>query len=379
MVSTSNNWQNYTVKKLDFPYRKYLLYSCLKTDEGYIITGDTGSYVYSPAFVALFDFDFNIKWLKVYPFQCRYTSVLKTNYGYLIAGEKGFEGQQRITHAGIDNNGNILWQNDYTDTSKYYFSGYLNNGVKINNYYYNYGFTSNYQKATATFAYLNVSDENGNMKFEKIYDKYQSYEFRKMITYKNALYATADVDTFVNDTMSRLVQFSKISPENGVIEWYHLYKHYFLYNEVHNFYKIDNGFLFCGVSVNQNRIKEFDSTGTIEGDAWLLKVDTNGCIIPGCKPNVYGGIEHILNDNSQLEVYPNPAKESFTISFKNQSLFNSSNEIYIFDALGKELYYQNLKANQTNITIQNTFNYSGAAFLVIKNNKGTFYKKMILL
>ena len=199
-----------------------------------------------------------------------------------------------------------------------------------------------------------------------------------MIAYNNSLYAIAEIDTLIdNVTFTRYVQFSKISAETGNIEWYQLYKHYSRYNEIQNLYKVDNGFLMCGNAVNQNRMKEFDSTGIIESDAWLLKVDTNGCIIPNCKPYVYSGIQHVLHDNAMVEVYPNPIKEFFTISFKNQQLFNGSNEIFIYDMAGRELFKQTLKDQAASIRIQNNFNYSGAAFLVIKNDTGMFYKKII--
>lgn len=107
-------------------------------------------------------------------------------------------------------------------------------------------------------------------------------------------------------------------------------------------------------------------------------VDTNGCIIPGCNPKIYGGIQHVLHDNSLIEVYPNPSIGFFTVAFKNTALFNCSNEIFIFDAAGKELYNQKMNSSQTSLKIENTFNYSGFAFLVVKNGNGTFYKKIIL-
>jgi len=257
-------------------------------------------------------------------------------------------------------------------------SGFPGQGVKIGNKYFSYGFTTN-DTSFKQIGYLNALDENGNLIFEKFYPLYNNFSFRKMVEYNNSLYAIAHIDSLVHpDTLGRLVHFSKISSETGKMEWYQIYKHWYGYNEIHNFYKVNDGFLMCGSSVNQNRFNEFDSTGIIEGDAWFLKVDTNGCIIPGCKPNVYGGIQHVLHDNSLIEVYPNPAKESFTINFKGKFLQNTSNEIFIFDAAGKQLYQQELIANQTTVIIENSFNYCGFAFLVIKNSGGIFYKKIIL-
>lgn len=107
-------------------------------------------------------------------------------------------------------------------------------------------------------------------------------------------------------------------------------------------------------------------------------MDTNGCILPGCNPNIYSGIQHILHDNSVIEVFPNPAKEIFTVSFKNKDLFSLSNEIFMFDASGKQLFNQKLNAHQSAVAVENNFNYYGFAFWVVKNSNGTFYKKIIL-
>ncbi|MCC7534146.1 MAG: T9SS type A sorting domain-containing protein [Bacteroidia bacterium] len=385
LARTKDNWRTYSVSNFDIPFERYFLTGCLKTNDSYILAGTSDIYVNSPAFIAYYDKDLNMVRKKDFQNYISINSILPSpGKMYILSGytlEKfNFITVGRLWQAKVDSSFNIAWQNNYDDTSTYFHSGFFNQGIRLNNQYYHYGSASvNPDNFPKTKGYLNSIDEDGNIVFEKFYSEHQNFEFQKMIESNGSLYAVAHFDSLVTqDTTGRLVHFSKISAETGQMQWYQVYKHWPLYNQIANLYKTKTGFLMCGSSINQNRLKEFDSTGVFDSDAWLLIVDTNGCIIPGCNPKIYGGIQHVLHDNSLIEVYPNPSIGFFTVAFKNTALFNCSNEIFIFDAAGKELYNQKMNSSQTSLKIENTFNYSGFAFLVVKNGNGTFYKKIIL-
>jgi hypothetical protein len=388
IAQTIDNWKTYSIANFDIPFERYFLTGSLKINNNYILAGTIDFYENSPAFIAYYDKDLKLIRKKDFSNFISINSILPaSNNTFILAGftrEKDlFITVPRLWQAKTDSLFNIIWQNNYADTTKYYFSGFWggNQGLKIDNKYFNYGSTGTYRYGNGAFSkgYLNAIDEDGNIILEKFYTQHQEFLFTKMIEYNGSLYAVAHFDSLVHpDTIGRLVHFSKISSETGQMQWYQVYKHWSLYNQINNLYKTKTGFLMCGSAINPNRFPEFDSTGIIDNDAWLLKVDTNGCIIPGCNPNIYSGVQHILHDNSAIEVFPNPASDYFTINLKNQNLFNTSNEIYIFDAAGKQLFNQKLKANQTTVSVENTFNYCGFAFLVVKNSNGTFYKKIIL-
>ncbi len=66
---------------------------------------------------------------------------------------------------------------------------------------------------------------------------------------------------------------------------------------------VDGGFILAGTA--------FDS-GLVSQDAWLVKVDSFGCLVPGCQ--VFDGLEEQVTDlRDALEVFPNPASEQATV------------------------------------------------------------------
>ncbi|MEI6596187.1 MAG: T9SS type A sorting domain-containing protein [Bacteroidota bacterium] len=393
IVQTNDGWKTFTQTKLNIPYNRYSLHGFLKTSKGYIITGLTDRVITSPAFIAGYDLSLNLKWVKVLSFETRIASVLPANNGYIITGTKdnpANSGIGSIWQAKIDTIGNIIWQNDFNDSVKYYASSIFTQGVKLGSLYYNVGFTClNYNNYPLSHGYLSAVNENGNLVIEKFYNQHQNFVFQHVIENNNSLYLTANIDSTVTvDTniiyghsaivYGHLTHFSKISAD-GKIQWYQIYQHLPNDNRIENIYKTTNGFMMCGGSFNQNRKKEFDSIGYADEDAWFLKVDTNGCIVPGCNPNFYSGIQHIISDNSLIEVYPNPSSDNITVNLKGNNFSEQLNDVTLFDATGKELFHQILKSHQSSIIIQRLFNYSGLAFVVVKNSFGTFYKKIILL
>ncbi len=385
-VQSNDGWKTITQTKLNIPYNRYSLHGFLKTSIGYIITGLTDRVITSPAFIAGYDLSLNLKWVKVYPFETRIGSILPATNGYIITGTKDNPvngGIGFIWQAKIDTIGNIIWQNDYSDSVKYYASTIFTQGIKLGKLYYNIGATClNYYNYPIHYGYLSAVNENGNLVIEKFYNQHQNFVFQHIIENNNSLYVIAHIDSTVtidtNIVYGSLVHFSKISA-NGKILWYQIYQHMPNDNRIENIYKTTNGFMMCGGSFNQNRKKEFDSIGYADEDAWFLKVDTNGCIVPGCNPNFYSGIQHILSDNSLIEVYPNPSSDNITVNLKGYNFSEQLNDVALYDVNGKVLFQQTLKSHQSSIIIQRLFNYSGLAFVVVKNSFGTFYKKIILL
>ncbi|MBK6541958.1 MAG: T9SS type A sorting domain-containing protein [Flavobacteriales bacterium] len=66
---------------------------------------------------------------------------------------------------------------------------------------------------------------------------------------------------------------------------------------------LDGGFILAGTA--------FDSA-LVSQDAWLVKVDSFGCLIPGCQ--VFDGLEEQVTDlRDALEVFPNPASDQTNV------------------------------------------------------------------
>ncbi|MES2689855.1 MAG: T9SS type A sorting domain-containing protein [Bacteroidota bacterium] len=347
-----------------------------------MISGDTSIFTNTPSFLA--HYNKNMSLVKFHVFNTSYNiySILPANGGYLLSGYKYFLPVPNdfpvMWQSKINGDGTMIWEKEYKDTARYMNSSFMGQGLKIGNVYYNYGFNGiNNENFRNIYAHLNAINENGDLILDKTYTQHTNFFFMKMVEKNNALYAVGRFDSMIHpDTSAQLVHFSKISPQTGKIEWYQLYKHWH-YNTIWNLYNDSSGFMMCGTAVNPNRMEEFNANGVIDGDGWLLKVDTNGCIVPGCKPNVYSGIQHILRDNSLVEVYPNPVTDCFTVALKNNQLFNCESTLFIHDESGRELYNSAIKAQTRSIELKHAFGYSGVAYIVITNSNGTFYKKIV--
>ncbi len=118
----------------------------------------------------------------------------------------------------------------------------------------------------------------------------------------------------------------------------------------------DNGFLLTG------------SGGIASQDAWVVKVDSNGCEIVNC--NV--GINEFQVSDFKLNVYPNPATSEINISIEGENI--NDYEIFIFNVLGKEQ-----KIVQSNSIISVSELASGIYFITAtsKDGKQRFIEKFV--
>lgn len=99
----------------------------------------------------------------------------------------------------------------------------------------------------------------------------------------------------------------------------------------------DGGFIMCGTS--------FSNPNSVDQDGWLLKVDSMGCLIPGCD-TIFTGIQppQIIT-RSALQIYPNPTNGPLLIdlrSIKNQK----PDLLTITNINGTVVYSEQLRAEK---------------------------------
>jgi hypothetical protein len=100
----------------------------------------------------------------------------------------------------------------------------------------------------------------------------------------------------------------------------------------------DGGYILVGKT---------DSYPYIPQSAWVLKVDSLGCAVPGCQ---YVGMKELIIKNEELEMFPNPAAEVVTLKmpeFMKQEVL----EVRIFNQLGQEVLRQPVASYNPLITI----------------------------
>ncbi len=117
----------------------------------------------------------------------------------------------------------------------------------------------------------------------------------------------------------------------------------------------DNGFILTG-------------SGNLTGqDAWVVKVDSNGCEFAGC--NV--GIEELGVDGGEIGIYPNPATNEIMLA-TNQPL----KAIHIYNVLGEEVLKLERIATSEKAIDVSTWK-AGVYFLEVETEKGVTRKKLV--
>ncbi|HRK82986.1 MAG TPA: T9SS type A sorting domain-containing protein [Saprospiraceae bacterium] len=122
----------------------------------------------------------------------------------------------------------------------------------------------------------------------------------------------------------------KVSPSGDSL-WTRQYVGIDQLNNRHTLYDIketpDGGFILCGESRNPNPV-----TGEIAQQAWLLKLDAYGCLVPGC--HLSTAAEEVQREQFELRLYPNPASEYLNFYLRAPAAAGREVSFRIFDASG---------------------------------------------
>src|SRR5581483_3219196 len=123
-----------------------------------------------------------------------------------------------------------------------------------------------------------------------------------------------------------IIKFDK----NGNKLWEHYYKtdlnqdHYFAdFQETP-----DKGFIVTG-----------SAWGDTEEDVWLIKLDSNGCLEPGCLLNT--GTVEVKPTQSELSIFPNPNNGAFKIFTST-----AGSLLTIYNLTGQQVYAAKLYNNR---------------------------------
>lgn len=208
----------------------------------------------------------------------------------------------------IDSSGNKQWSKSYgkADLSGIYTSG-LYSVTKKTNKYILAGVTNNYDSLDNGQGWLLAINFNGDSLFQRLYN---------------------------------------VNPK--------LPEHIYAIN------KTNDGFLISGYGFT--KIDSINSQ-----DAWILKVDTLGCLTPGCQ---LVGINNIPISREEIKIYPNPAKDK--IQFEHSGKIISYR---IADYSGKLLMSDNYL--ESGINIEHLANGAYIVQIMLENNTQAFGKLIV--
>lgn len=297
-------------------------------------------------FLTRLDSNFNVVWKRSYAYDPTYwenpESFVETeDKGFLLFGytSNNFDGVRYWYLVKTDSVGNKLWQKKYFKNSQqtaqgitktldgnYLLCGSVETIIT--------GGVKEYQ------GWLIKIDPMGNTIWEKVYGSERHDYFVEAIEKPDSSillmgYQTSERLT-VNDADGWIIKFDK----NGNKLWERIYNNYSVVRHQHPddlLYSMkltgDSGSIMAGYSYNP------DLTNPTQ-DLWILKLDSFGCLIPGCQGV---GIDTKRISIEEVLIYPNPAKNYIKLSHREKVDYYK-----IVDVLGKviqEGYYTNEEIN----------------------------------
>ena len=312
-------------------------------------------------FLTRLDSNFNVVWKRSYAYDPTYwenpESFVETeDKGFLLFGytSNNFDGVRYWYLVKTDSVGNKQWQKKYFKNSQqlgrgitktldgnYLLCGSVETIIT--------GGVKEYQ------GWLIKIDPIGNTIWERIYGSERFDFFRDVLEKPDSSilisgYQTSDRLT-IEDSDEWVLKFDK----NGNKLWERVYNNYSAIRHQHPndlMYSMkltdDGGSIMAGYSYNPDLMNPTQ-------DLWILKLDSFGCLVPGCQGV---GIEGKRISAEEVLIYPNPAKNFIKLSHREKLEYYK-----ILNVLGKvvqEGYY-----NEEGISLNNTIS-SGHYLLYVQ-------------
>lgn len=127
----------------------------------------------------------------------------------------------------------------------------------------------------------------------------------------------------------------------------------------------------------------YDAQGVLQPDAWLLKVDANGCLTPNCTEMIVDitvGVDPVAlptTTKNDFNLYPIPAN-NYVFAYYDLPYPNEPAILYLYDLQGKLVLQTNLDPNSHNQTIAIHQLAEGIYIYHVEQNKQLIYSGKLL-
>ena len=110
-------------------------------------------------------------------------------------------------------------------------------------------------------------------------------------------------------------------------------------------------------------------------DAWLLAVDSMGCLVPGCDT-----LDNAISEINPIEflVYPNPADQFINIAFSKLESLNNA-EIKLYNMQGRLIKQTLLRHNQATYMFDSSMLENGPYLMSIESSRFVTSKKIVIM
>ena len=247
-------------------------------------------------------------------FYAEYSSSIDTckDGGYILGGYRQLGGPDNfvIYVVKTDSLGNSQWENTYGNYDATGILTFKNQGYLITGDYRD----SVYNGFSFTRTNLIKIDNSGAVLWDKKYGT-SCYGGEAIISYELSngdIISCGQVGHINNPPVNNVVYgiygFIMKTDSSGNLKFYQTYEattDQGAENYLRDIKQLpDGGFVAVGF------VQPSDGTSQ---DVWILRVDSNGCEIPGCALNT--GIEKLATVNATLSVYPNPTNGLLTVNY----------------------------------------------------------------
>ncbi len=309
-------------------------------DGGYAVFGQTCNQIQSGKkcnyFLMKLDSSGNKQWHQIYKqssisFEYPNSVIQLPDSTFYMFGQSTLNGIMKWFLVKTDSVGNLLWQKTYNEFPRQAGIALMQIDNKI---ILAGSYATNADGTGTSKGCAMLIDTSGIKIWNKSYGGKKNCGFSDILINKqNSIILSGTNSNY--DSLGRDQGWLFSINLNGDSLFQRLYNPNSIWSEIiYGIKQTDDGFLMSGFGVNPN-----DSVNT--QDAWLLKVDSFGCLTPGCQ---LVGINNIPFSREEIKIYPNPAKDK--IQFEHSGNIISYR---IADYTGKLLMAGNYLENGINI------------------------------
>ena len=363
---------------IDCPVQNFYYRSSVKYDSRLYFMGIEGNSSLANLAILCTDTNGNRLWYKKYTNKrdVPHSSTVDRYGNFLISGTN-WRGVPPVDtafgwYAKIDTSGNFIWEKVMDGKSA--FPADYAYVTKANGNYFIWGWNGGgfpSQIQDSSYAYIAQIDSLGSVKWRNNFlytdkDKYcsvGSFVYRNNYLYANGNYETSEGWA----GYTQYIALIKLDLQGNLI-WKRLFKQWYQGSRSFSLKSVVDGFIICGSGKDTTHTTGYS-------DAWVIKTDTNGCVIPGC--NAHDGIVQIINLEAFLKVYPNPASTELNIEITDEHA--KAKNFFMYDNIGNLVTQKNAITESRNYIFPTSEIKNGAYYFVIELQDGSQAVKKILI
>ena len=285
-------------------------------DSGYAIFGQTCNQIQSGKdcdfFLMKLDSNGNKVWHKTYTqnnvsFE-NPTSIIELPDGsFFLFGYSTISGIMKWFLVKTNNDGNLLWEKVYNEYPRQ--AGTDIEIVEQSKILLAGSYNSMQNGSGVSKGCVMMVDTTGNKIWSKAFGGIENAGFTNISidSIKKRILLTGSNGNL--DSLKRSQGWLLAISNNGDSLYERLFNPNKIWSEhIYSINKTSNAFLMSGFGVDPNDT-------IVNQDAWLLKVDSFGCLTPGCQ---LVGINNIPFSREEIKIYPNPANDKIQFNHSNK-------------------------------------------------------------